>query len=181
VGWLAPVFPARLTLAAVGPGEALVAIKEQLRRIPNCGMNYGVLRYLGGNAGTTGAFDGLPQPQVSFSYLGDLDQVLSGSPLLGQVLAFSAPERGSGSPQPYLLEITAGLSMGCLQIRWIYRPDRHDRATIEALAAGCVAALRDLIVHCRMPDSGAYTPADFAEFGWGDEYFRDIAAQIERV
>jgi NRPS condensation-like uncharacterized protein len=47
VGWFTSLFPVRLQLEEIDhPGEALKLVKEQLRRIPNRGIGYGVLRYL---------------------------------------------------------------------------------------------------------------------------------------
>jgi amino acid adenylation domain-containing protein/non-ribosomal peptide synthase protein (TIGR01720 family) len=52
VGWFTTIFPVFLDLSGTpftSPGKALQAVKEQLRRIPNRGFNYGVLRYLAPN------------------------------------------------------------------------------------------------------------------------------------
>ena len=47
VGWFTCLFPVRLALRGrTGPGEALKAVKEQLRAIPRRGIGYGLLRYL---------------------------------------------------------------------------------------------------------------------------------------
>ncbi|MGI8505171.1 MAG: amino acid adenylation domain-containing protein, partial [Hassallia sp.] len=48
VGWFTSEFPVLLSLEKVSqpPGDALKTIKEQLRRIPNRGIGYGILRYL---------------------------------------------------------------------------------------------------------------------------------------
>src|SRR5260370_34379706 len=47
VGWFTTSFPVRLRLEGEGPGEALKAVKEQLRRGPGGGLGYGGLRRLG--------------------------------------------------------------------------------------------------------------------------------------
>ncbi|MFL9458755.1 condensation domain-containing protein [Tolypothrix bouteillei VB521301_2] len=47
VGWFTTLFPIYLQLEEVDrPGETLKSVKEQLRRIPNRGIGYGILRYL---------------------------------------------------------------------------------------------------------------------------------------
>ena len=182
LGWCTPVFPALLDLGAVeGPKEALVSVKEQLRRVPDKGVNYGVLRYLSGDTQIAGQLDALPQPQVSFNYLGQLDDILSESAVLGAALEFSAPRRSARGVRRHLLEISASVSAGRLQLAWTYSPNRHRHSTIADLAAGSVAALRALILHCQSPDAGAYTPSDFAEFKWNDQYFEDIAEEISKA
>jgi hypothetical protein len=73
VGWFTALFPVGLTLeGGVGgpPGEALKAIKEQLRRVPAKGIGYGLLRYLSGDAAVGAPLREGAQPEVSFNYLG---------------------------------------------------------------------------------------------------------------
>ena len=72
VGWFTSLFPVRLTPTA-DLGGSIKAIKEQLRAIPDKGMGYGVLRYLG-DAATQAALAALPQPRITFNYLGQFDR-----------------------------------------------------------------------------------------------------------
>ncbi|MDZ7967784.1 MAG: amino acid adenylation domain-containing protein [Nostoc sp. DedSLP03] len=47
VGWFTTIFPVLLKLEdRFDPGEVLKSVKEQLRRIPNRGIDYGIWRYL---------------------------------------------------------------------------------------------------------------------------------------
>ena len=59
-----------------GLGETLKSVKEQLRRVPNRGIGYGLLRYLCGEESISRQLEKLPQAQVSFNYLGQLDQIV---------------------------------------------------------------------------------------------------------
>ena len=50
VGWFTTIFPVLLEVNnSSGPGETLKSVKEQLRRVPNRGIGYGLLRYLRGD------------------------------------------------------------------------------------------------------------------------------------
>ena len=51
-------------------------IKEQLRAVPNRGVGYGLLRYVRGDEAVAAALRALPQAEVCFNYLGQLDQAL---------------------------------------------------------------------------------------------------------
>ena len=52
-------------------------MKEEVRGVPGRGLGYGLLRYVGG--GEVGSrLRELPQAEVSFNYLGQLDELLSG-------------------------------------------------------------------------------------------------------
>ena len=51
VGWFTSLFPVNLTPAA-DLGASIKSIKEQLRNVPDKGLGYGALRYLGTRAST---------------------------------------------------------------------------------------------------------------------------------
>ena len=50
IGWFTSIFPVRLRLDSISPGPALKSVKEQLRKIPQKGIGYGILRYLAGHS-----------------------------------------------------------------------------------------------------------------------------------
>ncbi|MFI6871631.1 amino acid adenylation domain-containing protein [Nocardia sp. NPDC050406] len=80
VGWFTSLVPARLDLTGVdlddafagGPamGDAIKAVKEQLRAAPHNGFGYGLLRYL--NAETAAALPSDGPGQISFNYFGHI-------------------------------------------------------------------------------------------------------------
>ncbi|MEU7578197.1 amino acid adenylation domain-containing protein [Streptomyces sp. NPDC041068] len=73
VGWFTTQYPVLLDIGQPdhgGPGEALKAVKEQLRAVPNGGIGWGLLRHL--NPHTAQELAELPVPDVRFNYLGRL-------------------------------------------------------------------------------------------------------------
>jgi amino acid adenylation domain-containing protein/non-ribosomal peptide synthase protein (TIGR01720 family) len=164
VGWFTTIYPALLDLRGVTePGAALKAIKEQLRAIPNNGFGYGLLRYLSQNDETVAALEALPQPEISFNYLGQLDRILAESGPVQAAPEATGPERSLSGGRRYLLDISARVAGGQLSIDWGYSAQLHERATIERLAERFVTALRALIAHCSSADAGGFTPSDFPE------------------
>ncbi|HSK80744.1 MAG TPA: amino acid adenylation domain-containing protein, partial [Thermoanaerobaculia bacterium] len=159
VGWFTSLYPVLLDLrGAAAPGEALKAVKERLRSIPQRGLPFGLLRYLGeGEAAER--LRTLPAPAVVFNYLGQLDQATGG--LLRPARESAGPVRSTRQPRSHLLEITARVQEGRLRLRWDYSAHRHRRASIETLARGFLDALRRLIEHCREAGAGGFTPSDF--------------------
>ncbi|PMB43198.1 non-ribosomal peptide synthetase [Fischerella thermalis CCMEE 5330] len=184
VGWFTAVFPVVLKISPDShPGEALKAVKEQLRRIPNQGMGYGIWRYLRGDE-VAQALQALPQAEVAFNYLGQFDQSLSSSSL------FQFAPESSGrvySPQetlPYLLEINGMVSAGQLRLEWSFSQEIYQSTTVEKLAVGYIDALRSLITHCQSADAGGFTPSDFAEFQqsqWNQADLDAITAVIREM
>ncbi|HEX6861516.1 MAG TPA: amino acid adenylation domain-containing protein, partial [Thermoanaerobaculia bacterium] len=159
VGWFTSLYPVLLDLrGTAGPGEALKTVKERLRSIPQRGLPFGLLRYLGqGEAAER--LRALPAPAVVFNYLGQLDQATGG--LLRPARESAGPTRSPRQPRSHLLEITAWVQEGRLRLRWDYSAHRHRRESLETLARGFMAALRRLIEHCREAGDGGFTPSDF--------------------
>ncbi|HEY0735645.1 MAG TPA: amino acid adenylation domain-containing protein [Herpetosiphonaceae bacterium] len=162
VGWFTTLFPVLLT-----PGPALEAaatiktIKEQLRAIPQRGIGYGVLRYLTDELVLRERLQAMPQPEISFNYFGQLDQTLAEVPLFGSADEPIGPVVSPRSRRQHLLDINASVREGQLRIEWTYSQHHHSRETIAALAESLLAALRELIAHCRSAEAGGYTPSDF--------------------
>jgi amino acid adenylation domain-containing protein/non-ribosomal peptide synthase protein (TIGR01720 family) len=162
VGWFTALFPVRLTLPAdPNPGAELKAIKEQLRRVPNRGIGYGLLRYLCDDPETVRRLEALPRPEVLFNYFGSFDHVLPASSPFGLRRESAGHERGSTQPRDFPLTIDAYVLEGRLLIEWTYGSKLHRRETIEALAADFVKSLRLLVNYCRTAATAAYTPSDF--------------------
>ena len=86
VGWFTSIYPVHLNFQGTQtPIEGLKAVKEQLRRIPHRGVDYGILRYL--NKGLLPFYQ--QKPSISFNYLGQFDQVFSRDSLFMQETGFT--------------------------------------------------------------------------------------------
>ncbi|MGJ5674779.1 MAG: amino acid adenylation domain-containing protein [Nostochopsis sp.] len=180
VGWFTTLFPVRLQLEEIdNPGEALKSVKEQLRRIPNRGIGYGALRYLNENATIREKFQSLPSAQVSFNYLGQFDQVLKASEVLGLAKEFKA-EQSLLNKRSHLLGISGFIRAGKLEMTWAYSEKIHKRDTIERLASGFMEALKILIAHCQSKDSQGYTPSDFSAAKLNQQQLDKFLAKINK-
>ena len=178
VGWLTSFYPVRLDLAgAAGPGDVLRRVKETLRAVPGRGLGYGLLRHLAGAP----AIAGQRRPEVSFNYLGQLDQALPA----GSLLAPSALSCGSAeSPRQLrraVLAVNARVLAGRLEASFTWSANLHRRETVARLAAGFEAALRRLVEHCRSPQAGGFTPCDFPLAGLGQAELDRLLGNDRRV
>jgi amino acid adenylation domain-containing protein/non-ribosomal peptide synthase protein (TIGR01720 family) len=165
VGCFTTIFPVSLDLGQTsGPGEALKCVKEQLRRIPNGGIDYGLFRYLNPDVGTEDKLLALSEAEVAFNYMDHFGQDESGGSswevapeAIGPNLSVARQRRR------HLLEIDGGVHGGRLQLHWSYSERVHRRSTIESLTQHFMTALRSLISHCSSPGAGSYTPSDFSK------------------
>ena len=161
VGWFTSLYPVLLDVRGAGdPGEAIRAVKEQLRAVPARGIGYGLLRWLGDDDARR-ALAALPAPQVSFNYLGQFDASVSGDAFFAL-----APEAG-GSPvapgggRAHLLDVNAQVHGGRLRVDFAYGGRVHRAGTVQRFAEAYLARLRALIEHCARDGAGGYTPSDF--------------------
>lgn len=164
VGWFTAVFPLLLSLEATeDPGEALKAVKEQVRQVPNGGIGYGVLRYMSDDSEIVSRLEALPQADVIFNHMGQFDHVIDESSPFVPAKESSGKTHSMQRTRDHLIDINGGVSEGRLQMFWTFSESVHQRLTIENLALRFIEELKSLITHCLSPEAGAYTPSDFPQ------------------
>jgi non-ribosomal peptide synthase protein (TIGR01720 family) len=157
VGWFTSLFPVLIEIDSTNDrGSLLKSVKEQLRRVPNRGLVYGVLRYLRKTLS-----DGPRQPDLKFNYFGQLDNVLSSDSLFNLSSRGRGAERNSGQERSCLIEVSSAVAAGQLQLTFTYSENIHRRETIERLSSNLIATLRNIIAHCRELESSDFSPSDF--------------------
>jgi non-ribosomal peptide synthase protein (TIGR01720 family) len=179
VGWFTTLFPVGLEIQENQPGEALKSVKEQLRSIPNRGIGYGVLRYLNADTSIREKLASFPSAQVSFNYLGQFDQVLKASSVLGEAKEFKSEQSGLNR-RSHILGISGLIRSGKLEMTWAYIDKIHKRDTIERLASGFMEALTTLIDHCQSKDDQSYTPSDFSAAKLNQKQLDKFLAKINK-
>ncbi|MDF5729956.1 MAG: amino acid adenylation domain-containing protein [Rhizonema sp. PD38] len=163
VGWFTSVFPVLLQLPTINqPAAVIKSIKEQLRAIPNRGIGYGILRYLCEESNVNEQIQSIPTPEISFNYLGQFDQVQSETGW-----KFAPESTGANhslkQTRDHLLDISALVVEGELQIDWTYSCHVHTHTTVEKLAQSYIQAIRSIIEHCQSQENRGYTPSDFPD------------------
>lgn len=140
VGWFTCIFPVRLHSNSASQQEVLRHIQEQLQKVPNHGLNYGILRYLQPEK----PLQNLSQAGVKFNYLGSIDRLTRSF-----ILKFAPESTGNSISPPgqrrYLLEVNSWISQEQLHWSWTYSRNLHQRTTIEQLAQTCLATLKSLL------------------------------------
>jgi amino acid adenylation domain-containing protein/non-ribosomal peptide synthase protein (TIGR01720 family) len=183
VGWFTSIYPVRLQPRDSGDaqGELLKHVQQQLRRINNHGIGYGLLRYLCEDLSIAFALEAAPKAEVSFNYLGQFDQVLEEDSLFAPARESAGASRSASGLRPYLLEINASISGGVLQVSWTYSENVHRRATIEKLAGAFTGALRSLIELCETPDAVSFAPSDFPLLKFDQRQLDKLIAEINKT
>jgi amino acid adenylation domain-containing protein/non-ribosomal peptide synthase protein (TIGR01720 family) len=145
VGWFTTLFPVVLIVPDGDWRSVVRAVRKQLRTVPGNGFGYGALRYLG-TLKPAG-----PPPRLSFNYLGQFDSRAEDedNSLFGTTLPALGADHDPVDAGDHLVDVVGEVADGRLSFAWHYRPDRHDRATIEAVAADFAAALRGIAKDAR--------------------------------
>ncbi|UFH51603.1 amino acid adenylation domain-containing protein [Pseudomonas sp. KNUC1026] len=162
VGWFTSLYPVRLT-ATEALTSSIKQIKEQLRAVPDKGIGFGALRYLGPE-NAQAELAALPTPRITFNYLGQFDgQFGSGESeaLFNPAQEHGGAEQSEKAPLQNWLSINGQVYNGELNLNWAFSREMFDEATIERLAADYAAELQALIEHCCNEQNGGVTPSDF--------------------
>ena len=139
VGWFTSLFPLRVR-AAGDIRQTLVGVRDSLRALPDKGVGFGLLRYLGDDSARQ-ALAALPDPKVVFNYLGQFDQDLGDgrfTPSMASAGALVDPS----TPLNRELEINGQVFAGQLGLTFRFSGQRYQRQTIERLQQ----AYRDTLV-----------------------------------
>ncbi|HEY2739806.1 MAG TPA: condensation domain-containing protein, partial [Thermoanaerobaculia bacterium] len=160
------------------PGACLREVKERLRLVPGRGIGYGLLRYLRTDA-TAGPVRELPQAEIVFNYLGQLDQALPEDAPFLPASESRGLEQSPRDRRPYLLEVSSRVVGGRFQTTWTYGSRLLAREEVAGLVEAFIDALRDCIRNCREPQDIEYTAADFPNVILTEEQLARALSEIE--
>jgi non-ribosomal peptide synthase protein (TIGR01720 family) len=126
--------------------QALARIAGQIRRVPDEGLGYRLLRYMSPDAGIRARIrEAVARAEVVLNYLGNP----SGAG--GAALPFEPASESPGpiadpaTPRGVPLHVTALVEDGRLRMNWVYGGRRYRRETIESLAGSTFEELRWLL------------------------------------
>ncbi len=169
VGWFTAVYPVILDVDGKhGTDHYITSIKESLRRIPNKGIGYGILKYLSDkylsdkylpDEKNTGKIMSGMNPEIMFNYLGQFDSDTGTG-------SFKVSGLASGSPvspdmkKLYPVEINGGIYGGSLQLKFNYNKTQFKEDTMVRLAEGYKNKLLKVIDHCVKHEGTKLTPHD---------------------
>ena len=181
VGWFTTLYPLVLDISqATGPGELIRAVKEQLRDVPQHGLGYGLICYMGGDAAIKAQLQAASQPEIIFNYLGQFDQALPEGSAFSSAPESSGRAHAASARRSHLIEINGGIMGGCLRMEWTFSTAQYRSQIIERLASEYMQELRDLIRHCQSPVAGGVTPSDFTMTNLSQRKLDKLVTKIRR-
>jgi len=182
VGWFTSLYPLKL-LPATTLASSLKQIKEQLRAVPDKGLGFGALRYLG-DAEARQALAALPRPRITFNYLGQFDASFDSAEQPGLFTPSGDASGAEQSPEAPLgnwLEINGQVYGGELKLNWSFSQAMFAPATVQQLADEYARELEALIDHCCEPANRGVTPSDFPLANLTQQQLDDLALNAAEV
>lgn len=158
VGWFTSVYPVLIQTNPSDSLENLIKnVKEELRRVPNKGIGYGILNELEESE----YYHKLNiNSEIGFSYFGEMnhfvlnDQFKMLDASYGQLV-------GNHVKRPYILNIIGFIENGSLCIKINYNKLQFAEFEIQRLMSGITTEINSVAEHCSSKSSTEYTPDDF--------------------
>ncbi|GAA0372865.1 amino acid adenylation domain-containing protein [Bacillus horti] len=155
VGWFTTIYPIALYVEDLNVATQIKKQKEELRRVPNKGLDYGVIRYL--KKQLQGCFE---KELVRLNYLGDLDHSFK-SEYIDYCDIETGEEYSLDNELTCLLDINAWVIRKKLTIEISYSQQEFMEATIQSFITEFKQQLGRVIHHCSSREQTEYTPSDF--------------------
>ncbi|WP_287814818.1 condensation domain-containing protein, partial [Pseudomonas sp.] len=188
VGWFTSLFPVKLS-AASSLDTSIKQIKEQLRAIPDKGIGFGVLQYMGPEQADQ-ALKQLPVPRITFNYLGQFDAAPQAQQAQMPADLFLPATESVGRSQSALAPLSNWMLIngqvfeGELSLGWTFSSEMFDSQVIQHLADEYARELRALIDHCITPSVCGLTPSDVPMAGLNQQQLDSLpiaAGDIEDI
>lgn len=157
IGWFTSQYPVALEMGGeLEIGARIKHVKEGLRRIPNKGVGYGILKYLSDGSDIS-SFSA--EPEITFNYLGQFDQDLAGGMM--EVSPYSVgPEVSEQMVQHQALNINGLIAEGQLQLSVSYNRHQLDGESVAKFVGILKNRLSEVIGHCVSKERTELTPSD---------------------
>lgn len=186
VGWFTSQYPVLLDMHKSDDlSYHIKVVKENLRKIPNKGIGYEILKYITAKELKPPLSFKLT-PEITFNYLGQFDSDLDRKSFIrspysgGNSLGADGKNNISPETKSYMvLNITGVIEGGRLNLSFSYSDQQYKEESIIKLSERYKHHLLRLITHCVQKQETERTPSDFSMKGLELEDVDDIFSLLE--
>ena len=175
VGWFTSMYP---VLLQAKPDQdiahAIKATKEMLRRVPNKGVGYGILKYLTASQPS----DQHIYPEISLNYLGQIDQEVT-TELFGPSPYDMGRQASPESEAIYKLNLSGLVKNNRFILSCSYCASEYEEQTIQQFMELLKEKLMAIITHCLAHQEREFTPSDFSATDLEMDEMEDIFDMLE--
>ena len=159
--------------------DSLKYIKEQLRKIPNNGIGFGILKYLSTDKKISETMQKINEPDIMFNYLGIFNREEEQKGKFKRANEGKGNERGLENRRTHLLDVTASIVDEELVLHINYSENYHKKETIEKLAGLIKNNLVDIIDKTSNDDNIEISAVDFKEADITDDDLDDLLLELD--
>ncbi|MEC1536488.1 non-ribosomal peptide synthase/polyketide synthase [Bacillus sonorensis] len=159
IGWFTSKYPVFIDLGEEKDiSQNIKMVKEHLRKIPNKGIGYGILKYVAKDADIIK--DG--KSPILFNYLGQLDEDIDNEEFSSSRLS-PGESIGRGIIREHPIEINAIVFNGRLTIQTTYNTKAYNEDIVRTFTETYKEALKTVISHCLSKEAAEKTPSDYGD------------------
>ena len=179
IGWFTALFPVYLNMKdAVELGEIIKSVKEDLRKIPNKGIGFGMLRYLLNDEELKNKFKVFDEAQITFNYLGQFDQSVPENSPFVMAAESKGADRGLENKRTSLIDVTAVVSQGEMSVSISANKNQFQPESIIEFLSLYKKSLQEIIDHCKGNDKVEYTSSDFDLIDLEDDQLNSVLDKL---
>ncbi|WP_342707226.1 amino acid adenylation domain-containing protein [Fontibacillus panacisegetis] len=168
VGWFTSIYPVILRCSEQDIEQDIYLVKEMLRKIPNRGMGYGVIKYFRNELPELRAAD------LCFNYLGEVDNETNENNFM-KISDLPTGETVSQSNRLVnSLTINASVTNKKLLMEITFNEGQYSLERINEFAEYYTKALSEIIDHCTSKETSSYTASDFGDLELDMSEFNEI-------
>ena len=154
IGWFTSLYPVILKSNSDALENNIKDIKETLRKTPNNGIGYGILKYL------KGTLHREESQEIRFNYLGSFKNEFN-----NELFMYKSVDTGSeiseNNPMTCKLEINSFIIEDEFNIEFSYSSKNYKREVIEKVRDNYIDNLRKIIKLTSESKKRSFTPSDF--------------------
>jgi len=155
IGWFTSLYPVHLKVADEALDFNIKSLKEQLRKVPNKGFNFGVLKYLKSN------FHEQDGHYVRFNYLGDYESNMKRKTFQLANVGYEF-DTDQSNILTALLDINALMIDGKLIITTTFSRNKFSENTVQNFLNMYLDRINEIIKLSDLEPSKKFTPSDFS-------------------
>ncbi|QGQ96128.1 amino acid adenylation domain-containing protein [Paenibacillus psychroresistens] len=160
IGWFTSIYPVKVGANIIGTSlnHHIKTVKELIRRIPNRGIGFGVLKYL---TGLEQKLDYQAPPAFRLNYIGNVGLGMNYNFFDIDTTEDVGPESAPSNPLSCGMELNVLIVNGQLEIRTSYSISLFPGNSAILFLLNFEKRITEIITHCLQKEEVEYTPADF--------------------
>lgn len=155
-GWFTAIYPLLVNREDKDISSEIKSVKETIRKVPNNGIGFGILKYMAGDSDAVEA----ERAAIRFNYLGQFDRETD-NPLFSFSTISSGSDVAAENHISTAIEINAMIINNTFSADILYNKTLFNETTMQTFGDNYIAFLLEILEHIKGEDNVHFTPSDF--------------------